>query len=149
MMRLPLAYGLTSWLDFADFRWEPVTAASAGGVGTLFLGVGLWLFWRSHRDLGANWSPSLEIGSEHRLVTRGVYRTIRHPMYASQALWGVAQILLLQNWIAGQGGLLAFLALYWVRVPQEERMMLQHFGEAYRAYSAQTGRILPPLRSHR
>ncbi len=81
----------------------------------------------------------------HTLVAEGVYRTIRHPMYASQMLLGVAQILLLQNWIAGPAGLLLFLPLYWVRVPREEQMMLDQFGADYRAYMARTGRILPRL----
>jgi len=35
------------------------------------------------------------------------------------------------------------LQLYFVRIPQEERMMLDHFGNAYRAYCARTGRIVP------
>jgi protein-S-isoprenylcysteine O-methyltransferase Ste14 len=66
-------------------------------------------------------------------------------MYASQCLWGFAQALLLHNWIAGCAGLVAFLPLYLVRVPREERMMLDHFGDDYRAYCVQTGRIVPRL----
>lgn len=99
-----------------------------------------------HRDLGANWSPALEIGAKQQLVTQGVYRAIRHPMYTSLLLWSIAQVLLLHNGIAGPAGLVAFLLLRLVRVPREERMMLDHFGDAYRAYSARTGRILPRLR---
>ena len=67
-------------------------------------------------------------------------------MYASQLLWGLAQGLLLPNWIAGLGGLVTFLLLYIVRVPREEQLMLDHFGDAYRAYCARTGRIVPRLR---
>jgi protein-S-isoprenylcysteine O-methyltransferase Ste14 len=145
LLGLPLTYSLTDWLGFADYRLSPGAKARAGGIGTLLLAASLWLFWRSHRDLGANWSPTLEIGAQHTLTTQGVYRTIRHPMYASQLLGGLAQALLLQNWIAGFGGLAAFLSFYLVRVPQEERMMLDHFGDAYRAYCAQTGRIVPHM----
>jgi protein-S-isoprenylcysteine O-methyltransferase Ste14 len=67
-------------------------------------------------------------------------------MYSSQLLFGLAQAFLLQNWLAGTGGRVAFLLLYLVRVPREERMMLDHFGDAYRAYAARTGRILPRFR---
>ena len=115
-------------------------------VGLVFLAAAIWLFWRARRDLGANWSPSLEIGAKQELVTQGVYRAIRHPMYTSLLLWSIAQVLLLHNWIAGPAGLVGFLLLRLVRVPREERMMLDHFGDAYRAYSARTGRILPRLR---
>jgi protein-S-isoprenylcysteine O-methyltransferase Ste14 len=142
---LPTIYSLTRWLDFADYRLPPRMQARAGRIGALLLATAVWLFRRSHHDLGANWSPSLEIGARHTLTTHGVYRTIRHPMYASQLLWSLAQALLLHNWIAGCAGFVSFLTLYLVRVPREERMMLDHVGNAYRAYCAQTGRIVPRL----
>jgi protein-S-isoprenylcysteine O-methyltransferase Ste14 len=145
MFFIPLAYSLTPWLRFADYRWSPAAKARAGGIGALLLAASLWLFWRAHRDLGTNWSPTLEIGAQQTLVTKGVYRTIRHPMYASQFLWVLAQALLLPNWLAGLGGVLGLLPLYLVRVPREERMMLDHFGDDYRAYMAQTGRVVPKL----
>jgi protein-S-isoprenylcysteine O-methyltransferase Ste14 len=143
LLVLPAIYSLTGWLNFANYRWSAATKVRAGGVGTALLGAAIWLFWRSHYDLGQNWSPSLEITTRHTLITWGVYRTIRHPMYASQLLWGLAQTLLLPNWIAGVGGLFTFLGLYLVRVPHEERMMLDHFGDDYRSYAARTGRVLP------
>ena len=142
---LPAIYSLTSWLDVANYRWSSTTKARMGRIGTILLSAAIWLFWRAHRDLGNNWSPSLEIDAHQTLVTEGVYRAIRHPMYTSQLLWGIGQALLLPNWIAGSGGLLAFLALYQVRVPHEERLMLDHFGNAYREYMQHTGRVLPRL----
>jgi len=146
MLLLPLIYALTSWLRFADYPWSAGVNAGLGGLGLVFLAAAIWLFSRAHRDLGASWSPSLEIGEKQQLITRGVYSAVRHPMYSSALLWGVAQVLLLHNWIAGLAGLVAFLPLYLVRVPREERMMLDHFGDEYRAYCALTGRILPRLR---
>jgi protein-S-isoprenylcysteine O-methyltransferase Ste14 len=142
---IPLIFSRTTWLRFANYRCSPSTKAAAGILGTVTLGAALWLFWRSHRDLGANWSPSLEISTQHTLVTNGIYRHIRHPMYASQWLWIIAQPLLLQNWIAGLAGAVGFVPLYLVRVPREEQMMRDHFGEAYRAYAGRTGRIVPRL----
>jgi protein-S-isoprenylcysteine O-methyltransferase Ste14 len=146
MFLLPLIYSLTSWLNFANYRMSAVAKARASGLGALLLSAAVCLFWRSHRDLGANWSPSLEISAEQTLVTQGVYGAVRHPMYASHLLWGFAQALLLHNWIAGLAGLVSFLPMYLVRIPQEERMMIDHFGDAYRAYRARTGSILPQLR---
>jgi protein-S-isoprenylcysteine O-methyltransferase Ste14 len=103
------------------------------------------MFWRSHADLGRNWSPSLQLREGHELVTEGVYRHIRHPMYASEWLWSIAQALMLQNWVAGWAGLALFTPLYVLRVPREEQMMLDQFGEEYRAYMNRTGRIVPQL----
>ena len=52
-------------------------------AGSLCFVLGLWLFFRSHADLGTNWSVTLEVREGHRLITQGVYRRIRHPMYAA------------------------------------------------------------------
>jgi protein-S-isoprenylcysteine O-methyltransferase Ste14 len=145
MFFIPAVYALTPWLNWADYRLSLEVKGRVGRLGAAILAFALWLFWRSHADLGRNWSPSLQLREEHHLVTEGVYRTIRHPMYASQWLWSVAQPLLLQNWIAGWVGLLLFLPLYVLRVPREEQMMLAQFGAAYRAYTSRTGRILPRL----
>jgi protein-S-isoprenylcysteine O-methyltransferase Ste14 len=145
MFFVPTVYAVTPWLDGANYRLSPGARGWIGGLGAAILTSAIWLFWRSHADLGRNWSPSLQLREEHQLVTAGVYRSIRHPMYASQWLWSVAQPLLLQNWIAGWAGLLLFLPLYVLRVPREEQMMLEQFGEAYRSYMDRTGRIVPRL----
>jgi protein-S-isoprenylcysteine O-methyltransferase Ste14 len=58
-------------------------------------------------------------------------------------MWGLAQALLLQNWIAGPAGLIGFGLLYAFRVGREEAMMREAFGEAYAAYEARTRRIVP------
>jgi protein-S-isoprenylcysteine O-methyltransferase Ste14 len=142
---VPAAYALTPWLDGVNYRLSPEARERAGVVGTALIVAAVWLFWRSHADLGRNWSPSLQLREEHALVTEGVYRHVRHPMYASEWLWGVAQALLLQNWVAGWAGLVLFTPLYVLRVPREERMMLDRFGEGYRAYMDRTGRVVPRL----
>ncbi len=138
---LPLFYLLSPWLDFADYNLP----TWAGWVGTVVFAVALWLLWRSHVDLGRNWSPYVEVSEDQSLVTQGVYHLIRHPMYAAHWLWGIAQALLLQNWIAGLAMLVAFLPLYLKRVPREEQMMLERFGESYSSYMYRTGRVFPPF----
>lgn len=141
----PTIYAVTPWLDRANYRLPPKDERWASGLGAVLLVLSLLLFWRSHADLGRNWSPSLQILEGHRLVTEGVYRYVRHPMYASEWLWVVSQALLLRNWIAGPAGAASFLPLYLLRVPREERMMLERFGEEYRDYMGRTGRIFPLL----
>jgi protein-S-isoprenylcysteine O-methyltransferase Ste14 len=119
-------------------------------IGPLAAGVacfvaGLWLFHRSHTDLGTNWSITLEVREQHRLVTHGVYRSVRHPMYAALLLYSVGQALVLPNWLAGPSYLVAFAVLFAFRVRAEERMMLEQFGDEYAAYMAQTKRLVPGL----
>src|SRR5439155_25971537 len=125
---LPVLYLFTPWLAFADYRLP----AFAPWCGTVLMVAALWLFWRSHVELGHNWSQTLELRKNHQLIKRGVYRSIRHPMYASIWLWDLAQGLLLQNWLAGWGALVTFVVMYFVRAPREERMMCEFFGQEYR-----------------
>jgi protein-S-isoprenylcysteine O-methyltransferase Ste14 len=137
----PVLYLFTPWLAFADYRLP----AAAPWCGTMVMMLALWLFYRSHADLGQNWSVTLEVRKGHQLVRHGVYRLIRHPMYASILLWDVAQGLFLQNWLAGWGALVTFAVLYLVRTPREERMMCEFFGQEYRDYMQQTGQLCPGL----
>lgn len=92
---------------------------------------------------GAKLISDLELREEHELITHGVYQYVRHPMYAASLLWGAAQGLILQNWIAGWSPFLSLLVLYFLRAPREEQMMLDQFGEAYRTYRQRTGGIFP------
>jgi protein-S-isoprenylcysteine O-methyltransferase Ste14 len=139
MFLLPAMYALSPWLDFADYQLP----SWAGIAGVLVFSGAMWLFRRAHADLGRNFSPTLQVWEEHTLVVSGVYRHVRHPMYAAQWLWGISQVLLLHNWIAGFSGLALSVLLYLFRIPGEERMMLAHFGEEYRSYMDRTGRIVP------
>jgi protein-S-isoprenylcysteine O-methyltransferase Ste14 len=141
----PAIYASTSLVDRANYRLPPGAQRSVGGVGAMLMTLAIWLFWRSHADLGRNWSPSLQLREGHELVTEGVYKYVRHPMYASEWLWSIAQALLLQNWVAGWAGLALFTPLYVLRVPREEQMMLDRFGAEYRSYMNRTGRIVPQL----
>lgn len=138
---MPLVYLLTDRLDFVDYPMP--LAGRLPGVAVY--GAGLWLFWRSHADLGQNWSPIPRILRGQSLVTGGVYGRIRHPMYAGHWLGAVAQALLIPNWIAGASFVGLFLVFYLLRVPREERLMLEFFGERYRDYMTRTNRLTPRL----
>ena len=138
---VPAIYVTTGAPRFADYAFHPALA----WIGTAVFALSLALFYRSHRDLGRFWSVTLEIRHTHELVTTGVYRHVRHPMYSAFFLWAVAQALLLPNWIAGLAGLVGFGTLFAFRVGREERMMEERFGDAYRAYAARTRRIIPGI----
>lgn len=136
---IPLLYLATGFPAFADYAFQPWM----GWVGLLVEVGFLWLFHASHRQLGKNWSVSLEIRDKHQLVTSGLYRFVRHPMYSSFWLWALAQFFLLSNAVAGLAGLVGVAILYFSRVGKEEAMMHQTFGAEYEAYAARTGRVVP------
>jgi protein-S-isoprenylcysteine O-methyltransferase Ste14 len=136
---VPLIFVVTNQPRIAGYPFQPALA----WLGALTFAAALTLFHRTHRDLGRAWSVTLEIRDRHALVTRGVYRYVRHPMYSAFWLWALAQALLLPNWVAGFAGLIGFGTLFFCRVGHEEAMMLATFGEDYRAYMTKTRRVIP------
>lgn len=140
---VPLIYALTGFPSSFDRPLIPAIAV----LGVVILCAALVLFYRSHVDLGRNWSISLQVRNEHRLITTGIYRHIRHPMYSSFFLLAIAQLTLLPNWFAGAAGLVGVGLLYGFRVWPEEKMMVERFGTEYRDYMARTGRLIPWFRA--
>jgi protein-S-isoprenylcysteine O-methyltransferase Ste14 len=138
---LPIIYVATGFPRFSAYQFHPEQAWI--GVGTAI--AALVMFHLTHRALGRNWSVTLEVRESHKLVTDGVYRYVRHPMYTAFWLWAVSQALLLPNWVAGPAGVFGFGTLYLFRVDREERLMLRAFGDAYQAYMARTARLIPWL----
>ena len=136
---VPLLWVASPTFVFAEYQLR--TGPFAAGV--ICLWIGLWVFLRSHADLGTNWSVTLEVREEHRLITHGVYRWVRHPMYSALVLYAVGQALVIPNWVAGPANLIAFALLFALRVRAEERMMVDEFGAEYATYSARTKRLVP------
>jgi protein-S-isoprenylcysteine O-methyltransferase Ste14 len=141
LFAIPAVYVLSGFPAALDRPFVPALA----WLGLVPLIAALWLFRRSHADLGRNWSITLAVREQHALISAGVYRLIRHPMYSSFFLLGLAQLLLIPNWFAGLAGVAGAGVLYGFRVLREERMMIETFGSEYRAYMAQTKRIVPWL----
>ena len=139
LFAIPAIYVLSGFPASFDRSFIPAIAWL--GVATSI--AALWVFRRSHVDLGRNWSISLEVREQHALVKTGIYRLIRHPMYSSFFLLGLAQMLLLANWFAGLAGVVGAGILFAFRVRREEQMMLESFGDEYRSYMTQTKRIVP------
>ena len=136
---VPLIWLASPALSFAEY---PLTLGPLI-AGVVCFVVGLWLFYRSHADLGTNWSITLEVREQHRLITRGVYHRIRHPMYSALVLYSLGHALVIPNWVAGPSNLVAFAILFTLRVHAEEQMMSDTFGDEYETYAARTKRLVP------
>ena len=143
MWILPGIYAFTTTLDSLDYR-VPELLIWIALVVFLF---GLLIRSMAHRTLAGLWSGTLELATDHQLITTGIFRSLRHPIYTSVIIWALCQPILLPNAVAGFSGMAAALLLWLVRVPKEEAMMQAEFGEEYRAYAARTGSIIPRWRS--
>ncbi len=103
-----------------------------------------WWAW-TQSALGAHWSAQLQLREGHRLVTTGSYARVRHPLYTAMLGVTTAFALVTSHWAFVAFGVLSIVMLL-LRVPREERMMLDEFGPEYAAYMQRTGRFLPRWR---
>ena len=127
-----------NWIDAFPFPlpgWLRWTGFALGVVAVIF-----WTW--TQVTLDTQWSAQLQLTKAHHLVTTGPYARIRHPLYAGIFGWCVALSLLTANWIFVAVCVLSILGLLW-RVPKEEQMMIEAFGDEYKAYMQRTGRFFP------
>jgi protein-S-isoprenylcysteine O-methyltransferase Ste14 len=136
---VPLIWLASPVFSFAEYPLSPGPLIT----GVVCFAAGLWLFYRSHTDLGTNWSITLEVREQHRLITHGVYSRIRHPMYSALTLYSLGHALVIPNWVAGPANLIAFAILFTLRLHAEEQMMSDTFGDEYATYAARTKRLIP------
>jgi len=89
-------------------------------------------------------SPTMGFENTSRLVTVGIYRFLRHPMYASliYLVWGVS----LKHVALGPIALAVVATGFLMATAKvEERENIKRFGEEYRAYMTRTRRFVPFL----
>lgn len=144
--------GLLLWLGVIAYLVNPEWMAWSSvplpawlrwtGVVLFALGVAL-LTW-ALQGLGTNLTDTVVTRQAHTLVTHGPYRWVRHPFYDAMALLILAIALIAANWFVLVTGATVF-ALLAVRSRTEEAMLLERFGEPYRAYRESTGRFLPKM----
>jgi len=145
MWLLPAMYALTPALRPFDYGLPAWMAC----VGCAVFAVSLALRLAAQLTLSRSWSHTLETTQEQVLVQHGVYGISRHPLYVSLIFWALAQPALLQNGLAGFGGAVAVALIWLVRVPREEQLMLDTFGEDYRRYMTRTGKVVTLRREQR
>lgn len=139
----PLVYLINpAWMNWSkiglpeSIRWLGV------GIGILcVLGID-WLF----RSIGSGITPTSATRKEHRLVTHGIYRWIRHPLYTIGSSLFISFGMMADSWFIAALGILTFILMA-IRTPKEEANLIEKFGDEYREYIKHTGRFLPKLGS--
>jgi protein-S-isoprenylcysteine O-methyltransferase Ste14 len=129
-----------AWMKALDFSLPALVRWLGFVYGLLSIALTFWV----ELELGKQFSPQLQIRKEHQLITYGPYARIRHPLYTALDMFGLSLALVSSNWFFVAFFLVCLVGLL-LRVPKEEHMLLDQFGEEYQAYMLHTGRFLPKL----
>ena len=137
----PLVYlvnpGWMAWSKIGLPEWARWLGVSTGILSTFGI---YWLF----SSIGSGITPTSATRKEHSLVTHGVYRYIRHPLYTFGTSMFVSFGLMADNWFIAALGIFTFIVMA-IRTPREEANLIEKFGDEYREYMKRTGRFLPKL----
>lgn len=110
--------------------------------GLLLYTLGYLKMHRAERYLAEQFSIKVTVQKDHILITDGPYRVIRHPRYLGIIVFSAGIALIFRSW----AGLILCAVLGVVlltRIQDEEKLMLETFGEEWTAYSQKTSHIIP------
>lgn len=110
------------------------------GLAVIFIGYGIAYF--ANREIRENWSATIDKTQEQELVTSGIYARIRHPLYLSGILILVGSNIYFTSSWAWVSVLLISIVIS-IRIPLEEKRLVDRFGKEYNAYQMRSKRILP------
>ncbi|MFA6468559.1 MAG: isoprenylcysteine carboxylmethyltransferase family protein [Bacteroidota bacterium] len=127
---------------FQPVRYEPLFALQIVGaiLSLLSIPMGVSVF----TNIGKNITDTVETRKHHQLVTSGIYRYIRHPLYTTGILFFVGLGMLSSNWLILLLSMAVLISLS-IRTVIEEEKLIQEFGDQYTQYARQTGKFFPKL----
>ena len=111
-------------------------------IGILVCALGLLVTLRARGTLAGNWSNDVTFKQGHELIRTGPYRFVRHPIYTgilAMCLGTALDIGQLRGWLALPLMTIAF----WIKLKQEERLLLRHFPNDYLTYQKQVKALVP------
>lgn len=111
-------------------------------LGVALAAAGLAFTWWARMHLGRDWSATVTLKEDHRLVRSGPYAIARHPIYTGILLALVGSVMVNATSQALLGLALATFGFV-LKLRQEERFLTERFGEAYRDYRRRVRALVP------
>ncbi len=147
---LQISFMLALFFATIDFVEKHYTRNQAWEPAIIYAGFGIFLLscivrWWGFRSIGKYFNPRVSVYKNHRLITSGAYRKIRHPLYLGSLLSFIAIPLVFNSWGAMLIIVLTTIPALIYRVKIEEEFLVCHFGEAYLAYMQTSKRIIPGI----
>jgi protein-S-isoprenylcysteine O-methyltransferase Ste14 len=96
-------------------------------------------------NLGKQGIGTLVVREDHELITTGLYKYLRNPMYSGTLLGVIGFALVSQSIIIS---LITFILYFWIfnkRIDYEEQLLEKEFGEEFQRYKASSYRLIPFL----
>lgn len=115
-----------------------------GWAGAALTLAGLGYSWWARIHLGRLWSGTVTLKEDHSIVQTGPYRLTRHPIYTGLLLALTATTILRDTGAAFLGFALLLVGLV-LKLRQEERLLAEHFGHAYREYQTRVPALVPGI----
>jgi len=112
-------------------------------LGALLLAGGITLLGLAHYHLGRSFHSLVGSKDEHQLVTSGPYQWIRHPIYTAYLMNYIGGGLLTANLVLTIVPVIFFGFMIINRIPREEQIMREEFGQEYLDLEKRTGRLFP------
>lgn len=141
MLGFYLVYYIVIRLEIGNLQFSGVIYSM---IGTLFVVAGAAINVLGRLKLKDNWANHIKIYDKHTLVTVGVYRVVRHPLYASIMLMLLGGSLAYQNWLSAILTVFVFIPFMYYRAKQEEMLLITEFPE-YLQYKHKVGMFFPKI----
>jgi protein-S-isoprenylcysteine O-methyltransferase Ste14 len=111
-------------------------------IGSILIVLGCYVNVMGRFSLKQNWANQVTIYHNHTLVTTGMYRLVRHPLYASIIWMLIGGCFVYASYIALFAVLLIFIPMMHYRAEQEEKLLQSEFPE-YSAYKNKVPMFFP------
>lgn len=144
--RIPVGVG---WWSLVVPKWPglmgrqviPRTALSqTAGAAICVLGL-MFTLW-ARQTLAGNWSSDVTFKQNHELIRIGPYRIVRHPIYTGLLVMCIGTAIYIGQ-VRGGVSLLLVTIGFWIKLRQEERLLLRHFPDDYPAYQREVKALVP------
>ncbi len=141
---IALFYATIDFVEFSITRFKPLEPNIIYAGFILFL-ISCLVRWWGFNSIGKFFNPRVAVYEDHKLITEGAYKILRHPLYFGNMLGFIAIPMVFNSWGALLIIILTTIPALIYRIKIEEEFMLKHFPEQYRAYMKHTKRLIPGL----
>jgi protein-S-isoprenylcysteine O-methyltransferase Ste14 len=141
-----LLVAISYCLLWQDRFWERPVRPWQTALSIVFFSLASLLSWTGARALGRQWRIDAGLSADHKLITSGPYRFLRHPIYTSMlgVLLGTGS--LITPWWLFVPSLLLFIIGTEIRVRIEDHLLASQFGDRFLEYQRRVPAYIPLLK---